>query len=265
MCKKPTVLFLVFLFSLLAYGQKTTYSSFKSGEELKYLMSYGFIKGGEALLKVNHHKTDSIELIHVFLSAKTLGLTDKIFKVYDVLESYFHPETFKPYVASQNISEGGFKRLYNYEFDHYSREDSSIVNSKRLGIKVMPKNIFDILSALYSVRENFIEEGMMEDQIFKFDTYYNDKYFNFILRYKGKERIKTHLGKIECYVFMPVTVVGRVFETQDALKIYFTADENKLPVSFVFDMFFGKAKCEVVEYSGLKNEFKSLIPKEKKD
>lgn len=254
------------LIGITVYGfsQNTiSHKSFQTGEQLKYLMSYGFIKGGTAAIEVNSHPTDSIDLIHINLFAKTLGLTDKIYKVSDTLDSYFNPETFLPVMASQNINEGKFHRLYQYKYDHVSREDSSIVHSNRKGEQIMVKYVMDILSGLYKIRELKINSKLDDAQIFQVDTYYNDKLFPFILRYKGKETIKTPLGKIECYAFMPVTIVGRVFESKDALTIYFSADENKIPVSFEFDMFFGSAKCELIEYSGLKNKFESLTPKEK--
>ena len=235
--------------------------SFQPGEKLTFLMSYGLIKGGEASVELSTHNTDSINLHHIHLFVKTLGITDKIYKVNDTFDSYFIPQSFLPVFANQNISEGKFKRLYQYKYDHLSREDSSIVYSLRKGKKIMVKNIYDILSGFFNVRENKINRNLKDDQIFQVDTYYNDKHFPFILRYKGKETIKTPLGKIECYKFMPVTIVGRMFETKDALTIYFSADKNKIPVSFKFDMFFGSAKCELIQYQGLKNEFESLTPK----
>jgi len=236
-------------------------NSYQAGEELKYILSYGFIRGGEAGIKVKDYNTDSSVMHHIHLYAKTLGLLDRVYKVYDVIESTYHPTTFLPTVASQNISEGGFKRLYKYDYDHISREDSTIIQSLRKGERIMPKGIQDFLSALFYAREFHINENIQEGEIFKMNTYYNDKLFPLILRYKGRKTIKTPIGKVDCYAFMPVTEVGRTFKSKDALTIYFTADQNKIPVSFEFDMFFGSAKCELIEYKGLKNPFTSLTPK----
>lgn len=263
MMKKIILGICIFGITALGFSQITNeHKSFQPGEKLSFLMSYGLIKGGTAAIEVNSHPTDSINLLHINLFAKTLGLTDKIYKVSDTLDSYFDPNTFLPVTASQKINEGKFHRLYQYKYDHVSREDSSIVLSNRKGVQVMPKYVMDILSGLYKIRELNINDQLDDAQIFQVDTYYNDKHFPFILRYKGKESIKTPLGKIDCYAFMPVTIVGRVFESNDALTIYFSADKNKIPVSFEFDMFFGKAKCELIEYEGLLNEFESLTPKE---
>lgn len=263
MKKGFTIICLLIWFQSGFSQNKSEIKSFQPGEKLTFLMSYGFIKGGQAAIEVNVHETDSIPLYHIGLFAKTLGLTDKIYKVNDSLDSYFDPKSFLPVVATQNISEGKFKRLYQYKYDHISRSDSSIVYSLRKGQQIMVKNIFDILSGLYSMREKNISSNLSDKQIFQVDTYYNDKHFPFILRYKGKETIKTPLGQIECYAFMPITIVGRVFESKDALTIYFSADKNKIPVCFEFDMFFGSAKCELIKYEGLKNKFESLIPNEK--
>ena len=50
---------------------------------------------------------------------------------------------------------------YNYTvFDHHSREDSSIVLSNRTGRNIVPKNIYDILTAYFCFRENYIPQSV---------------------------------------------------------------------------------------------------------
>ena len=75
---------------------------------------------------------------------------------------------------------------------------------------------------------------------------------------KGLETIKTKLGKINCFKFSPVVEVGRVFDTEDDLSIWISNDNNFIPVRVQFDLFIGSLKCDLIEYSGLKNNFAKI-------
>ncbi|MBA7527224.1 hypothetical protein ES705_19399 [subsurface metagenome] len=78
----------------------------------------------------------------------------------------------------------------------------------------------------------------------------------------GNETIRTKLGKVNCMKFNPVTEIGRVFETEDDMSVWFSKDKNFLPVKIRFDMWVGAVKINLVEYEGLKHEFKSLVVRE---
>ena len=93
-------------------------------------------------------------------------------------------------------------------------------------------------------------------------TYFCDELFPLRIRYVGKETIKTKLGKINCYKFNPVTEIGRLFKTEEDMSVWFTRDDNFLPVKIRFDIFVGSVQVDMINYNGLSHEFKSL--KEKK-
>ena len=241
------ILSFTFVFSGIAQNQ-----SYQVGEKLKYLMYYGWIDGGHASLQLNKDTLNGDTLNHVKLHAKSIGLTDRLYSVSDVYESYFDPETGLPQLAIRNISEGKYK-LYN-EVDFY--HDSSYVMSQKSGKVEIPPQCYDILSSFYHLRNIITNTDLKPDSVIRLNSYFSDEDFPLILRYKGKERIKTKLGKINCLKFMPVTEVGRVFKTEDDMEIWFSDDANALPIRVRFDLFIGALKCDLVEYSGLVNDIK---------
>ena len=65
--------------------------SFKTGEKLRYRVTYGFVDAGEAILTVTETSkkgAGSRPLYHVKGEGRTLGGFNMFFKVEDVYESY---------------------------------------------------------------------------------------------------------------------------------------------------------------------------------
>jgi hypothetical protein len=224
--------------------------SFQHGEELLYTLSYGFIHGGNASIKLSLTNYDNKKVYHATLVAKTIGITDKLFKIEDIYETYFDTITCLPYKSIRNISEGGYK---NYDEVFYTQLDCTLISQKKGKIKV-PPNILDIVSSLFYLRRMPIEK-FKPGEVINFITYFGDEVFPFPIRYRGKEVLKTPIGKIECYKFDPVVEVGRIFESEDDMTFWITADKNQLPVKVRMDMIVGAVYCDLVEYKNILQQF----------
>jgi hypothetical protein len=82
--------------------------------------------------------------------------------------------------------------------------------------------------------------------------YFSDEIFPFHLRYKGKETIKTKFGKISCIKISPVVEVGRMFKSPDDLTVWFTDDDNRLPVQVKMDIrIVGAVYLKLIEYENI--------------
>lgn len=214
---------------------------------LKYDLGYGFFRGG--IVNINFKDTvDSGKIKHkIYLEVRTVGVMDALYKIRDIYESYIDKNTGLPTKAIRNISEGGYKRYNICYYDYVSRSDSTIITSGYSGKVVTQKVIYDILSNYYYLKDNFFSKQFVVGQQIKSTTYFTDEVFPIVMFYEGKKTIKTKYGKIKCLVFSPVTEVGRVFEKEDAMKIYISDDENNYPVLIEFDFFIGSARCELKE------------------
>lgn len=241
------ILFIFIIVQSKAQSNKTE-SSYKSGETLKYVLYYGWIDGGEALLKINDTTYNNKEVIHSIAAATTVKLVKRFYVVHDIYESYFDPNTNLPEKSIRNISENRY-RYYNEVT--YDRNNDSLISLKS-GKHAVPKNIQDVLSTFYYLRK-MLSHSLKINQEIKIDTYFSDEIFPLIIRYKGDEVIETRLGKFNCMKFVPVVEVGRVFKTKDDLKIWISKDENLIPLRVQFDLKFGALKCDLIEYAGLKS------------
>jgi hypothetical protein len=227
--------------------------SYKEGEELLYLLSYGFIHGGNASIRLELIEYNNKKVYHAKLDAKTVGITDKIFNIEDVYESFFDTNTCLPYKSIRNISEGNYKYYDEVFFTH---EDCTLYSQKSGKLKV-PPNILDIVSSLFYLRRMGIE-NFKKDEVITFITYFGDEIFPFPLRFRGKEIIKTKVGKVECYRFDPVVEVGRIFESEDDMTFWITADKNQIPIKIRMKLIVGAVYCDLTEYKNIVQDFQIL-------
>ena len=227
-------------------------TAYSSNEQLKYLMYYGWFDGGYASLSIINDSLNNQNLLHAKLNAKTIGLTNRLYNVSDIYESYFYKNTGLPKLAIRNVSEGKYKDYNEVEFF----QNDGYVISQKSGKVTVPEKSLDIISAFYFTRNIIRVRDLKVDSIIKLNTYFGDEEFPLIIRYMGEEIIKTELGEINCLKFMPVVETGRVFKTENDMTIWFSNDKNVLPVRVQFELFIGSLKCDLIEFSGLKHELK---------
>ncbi|MCX7861572.1 MAG: DUF3108 domain-containing protein [Bacteroidales bacterium] len=239
--------------ALFSQPPEQKFTAFKHGEFLQYLVYYGFINGGYAMLKVSDFEMNQKKYFHAVASGYSTGIADKLFKVRDVYETFVDYETGLPVKAIRNISEDTYKY---YDEVLFNRKEN-IVISKRKGKVNVPENTMDILSAFYYARNNCFK-NLKTGDIITLETYFDDGMFTLQIRYKGTETIKSSLGKINCLKFSPVVEPGRIFDTQDDVTIWISNDNNFIPVRIQFDLLVGSIKADLVKYENLKHNFAIL-------
>jgi hypothetical protein len=234
----------------LAQGQEIPY---RAGEKASYYIHYGFLSGGVATLRMEEDTILGQDILYAVLSGRTTGMADAIYKVRDYYRSYIDPSTGLPVKAIRDITEGRYTKYNELIFDHYTRTDSAIVQSRLTGTHITPTPIYDIISCFYFFRSHYLAGGheLKKEEVITIMTWFTDELYPIQLRFKGYETVKTPLGKIECLAFNPVTEVGRLFKTEDDMTIWFSNDKNYLPVKIRFDIFVGKVTVDIEEFEGL--------------
>jgi len=86
--------------------------TFNSGENLEFIIYYGIINGGVATMKLRKVIYNGNNALHCYTEARSTGITDRLYKVRDIYESYFNPEDILPYKSIRNINEGKYHK-YN--------------------------------------------------------------------------------------------------------------------------------------------------------
>jgi hypothetical protein len=249
------LLIILLIHVLSAHGQEQftppvkPNAAFKSGESLTYQIRYGFIVAGLATLSLNESVYNEKPVFHARTIAETTGLADKLYGVKDIYESWFDKNTNLPYKQVRDIHEGRYK---NYNEVTYNRQKNT-VNSKISGVHRVPAKIFDLTSTFYYIRRIDFSK-VKENDVLSVNMYFSDEVSVFRFIYAGKETIRTKFGKIECLKICPVVEVGRMFKTSEDLTVWFTDDDNCLPVLVEMDIrLIGSVLLKLIQYENIAN------------
>jgi len=216
------------------------------GELMSYRLKYGIFNIGWGSISCLEDPEGEGGTIRA--EAQSSGWI-KIFKDLNYLyESNMDLATGLPNYATINLIDGRYTTHYEVTFDHHSRIDSAIVYSKMSGQHVVPRNIFDILTGFYHFRKIYLSEDMVEGEEVVIKTYFTDELWDLRIRYVGEETIKTKYGDLVCYKYNPITVIGRYFQNDDDMSIWFTKTECPIPVKIRVNLKFGHVILECVDY-----------------
>ncbi len=260
--KKIASIAIFFAISTISISQGTKATStdaFQPGEFLKYSIRYSFITGGYVTFSVKDSIWNNTECNYVELSAKATGLIDALYKIRDKYVSFINKNTNQPVKSIRNIKEGSYKYYNDVTYDYNTvANDSITIYSKKSGLVKVPTNIQDILSAFYYARKFDFNDDLEKGEVLAYTTYFSDEIFPLRIKYIRTETINTDYGKMNCYLFHPVTEVGRAFKTEEDMKIWISRDDNRIPVKVKVNLRVGSFVCDLIEFKGLNNAFGSI-------
>ena len=108
-----------------AYPLRTMqHNAFKPGEKLAYVVHYGFVNAGVAIveLKESDRQIQGRKIWHAVGKGYSLGAFSAFYKVDDKYESYFDAQGVFPWVFRRSVSEGGFEFKQDYIYNQSRRE-----------------------------------------------------------------------------------------------------------------------------------------------
>ena len=253
---KKHILFFFVLFLVSTGFAQEKKPAFKSGEWLRYKMSYsGWMRAGTAILEVSETQLNGKKVFHAKGTGWTSGMIKWFFKVDDVYQSYFDKYETKPYLFKRKIDEGGYKKNRNTTFNYQTKKAfvQDFINKKDTTIAF--SNVQDMLSSFYYLRNQNVENLKPDDEI-GIDMFLDSQVYPFKLRYLGKETIRIKDGKVKTLKFRPLVQAGRIFKTQESVTIWISADANKIPIKMKASLAVGSLRAELEDYKGLANPFK---------
>jgi len=237
---------------------QTKDTAFKSGEWLKYRMHYGIINAGYATVEILETSHNSKKAYHVNGNGWTTGFISMFFEVKDNYQTYFYQENMQPYHFIRRVNEGGYIISRDIYFDS-NKQIASIENHKKNSRKTVAiSKVQDMISSFYYLRNQDIANMSKGDEI-KINMFFDYETFDFRLRFLGKEVLNTKFGKIECYKLRPLVQSGRVFEADESLTVWVTADKNKIPVRIKAELAVGSLKADLESFKGLANPFNIIV------
>lgn len=226
------------------------HNAFKPGEKLTYVVHYGFMNAGEAVLELqeNEREIQGRKVLRAVGVGRSLGAFNLFYKVDDHYETYFDRDGVFPWAFVRRVNEGGYEFSQDYLFIQHRHK----VSTQKKETHDIPPHAQDMISAFYFART--IDFGKAEvGDVFNIDCFLDDENWPLGMRFIGRETIKVRSGKYRCLRFQPVVQKGRIFRDPDDLNVWVTDDGNHVPVLAQASVLVGSIKMELSSYEGLAN------------
>ena len=214
-------------------------NSLNIGEILKYDAYFSNINAAEGSLKVfGIEKVDNIETYHVQFSAKTKGITNRIFPINDVVDLWLNKENFLPHRVKSSIKEGQFRKnetIYFYQKDGYVIKNKEKIN--------LEGDIHSPYSLFYYFRNQ--ELGSYKPQ--KINILKGNKFEAIQIRIKKNINVSVPAGNYNCIKIIPTKIKGEKFKNNAEMEIYFSDDSNYYPIKIKIKLKFGSLTLKLKE------------------
>ena len=234
-------------FNLITYvsGQKENFNP-EEVRELHYSVSIGAFKVAEA----RAFTIDTNETCTCRLNAriKSTGIS-RLFRNVDYhFGSCLDVYTGLPLMAFRYLKTGKNVTSHETSYDRSSRIDSTIALSDSSGTHVLDKNIYDLVSAYLYFWQNFHPDRMKPGDKILIPTFFYYEPYDLVFTYRGKEEVKTKYGTIVCHKFVLRTEIGPFFKTNEDMIIWFSDDEQYLPVNAYMNLRIASLKGKLMNY-----------------
>lgn len=231
--------------------RKVNNKAFKQGEFLKYKLAYGFMNAGEATLEIKESpkKIQGRDILFVEGRGYSVSAFDWFFKVRDQYDTYLDAEGIFPWLFVRKIEEGGYSKEQDYKF---FQNEGKVVDVRKEKEYEVSHGMQDMVSSFYYARTIDFSNAK-KGQVYTFDAFVDGEVTPIRIRYAGTKTVKVDAGKFDCMVFHPAVQEGRIFEDDDALTVYITNDENKIPILAKAKILVGSVRMELIEYKNIAN------------
>ena len=215
----------------LSGGAQEPALPFSAGEKLQYTVQWRLFPAGHAELFLAKEGAQSSRW-KATAKAYSTGYVSNLYKVENEYQSTFHNPTFCSDGIRKVIHEGDRHREISLQFDHsrqtailYDRDTTSDAPPRREHFSI-PACVHDLLSALYYARTQPLEIGE------SFEVPLNDGSGTVQVRVEvqAREEIQTAIGTFPAIRVEPDVFSANLFKEKGRMFVWFSDDENRLPV-----------------------------------
>ena len=241
---------------------------FRRGERFEFRAMYnsfitGNVTAGDAVLEVKEQpaRVGGRPMVHFVGTVNTKGMFNWFYRVENSYESYFDPETLKPYRFSERVSEGSYRRNYDVTFDYENLKATGIRETTATTRKTteIPGRVQDMLSAFYYTR-SFDMENLEPGDAIGIDLFMHDTVYVSRVLYEGREQITTSMGTFNTLKFKPEVLEGPVFSQPYPMTIWVSDDKNRIPVRIESGLVVGRARLDLTAFRRLRYPIESFVP-----
>jgi hypothetical protein len=211
-----------------------------NGEKLTFNISYGVIRAAEATLEVKSDSLNGIACWRIISNARTYSFFDPVFKVRDVVQSWWEKDRLRSLRFSKRLNEGKYRQ---YRI-HYNNQETRTSLYRKWSLKKqtykdktipIPENTQDILSAFYLTRQ----QNLIPGNSFITDITTDGNTYRTEVIVHRRETIDSIFGRKDCLVIEPKLKGEAVFKQSGRILIWVTDDAYKVPLKLTSQITFG--------------------------
>ena len=232
-------------------------SNFRAGESIRYKVHYGVINAGEALIETSNglERIADRPCYRATVTGRTTGSFDYFMHVRDQWRSYIDTASILPLRSSRDIAEGTYRKKEVVDFDQVHSSVNVVQTHTSPAIHYtfkVPSNVQELVSGFYFLR-TLDYDHMKPGEVIRVGGFFDESTFNLEVTYKGREIVETKAGPIHALKLVPKMPKNRIFRGEDAIKVYFSDDKNKIPILFQAELFVGSVKVDMYKAEGLRS------------
>ncbi|MDN5204644.1 DUF3108 domain-containing protein [Fulvivirgaceae bacterium BMA10] len=261
-----TGLVIIIFFSAFAVNDTGIYkdvehNSFAKGELLQFKVTFGIFTVGKGQMKIHNtsYKINNRNCLRVDVQGKTTGAVSWVAKVDDNWGAYIDSAALVPHISYRKIKENKYRKDELIKFDHATDMIEAKVADKKTGLYKEPEyykapdNIFDMIGGYMYLRTIDFNKHNIGDTL-TIDAFFEDTVYDFRIMYQGKEVVNTKIGKMNAIKLVPIMPDNKLFDGENSISVWFSDDENRIPLRIEADMFIGTAGIYIIHQEGLLHE-----------
>jgi len=244
---------------------------FQAGEKIVFNISYnwhavqtdvakGTLSAGEATL-------NGEPVWHTSLAVQTAPFFDVFFKIRETFESWFALKGVEPRKFHRDSREGDYHAVNDFIYDRKAGVIHADLEyrDKDKYTKDIPYGdcTYDVTALFYFARQ-MDYANLKDGTVYNISIAIDDEVMAVNLTYLGQEKKYLRgIGTFATRKFGLSLRKGEVFEgNQDAI-LWFSDDDNRVPVAFMAPLKVGAMNGRLASYEGLAHDFTALISKKR--
>ena len=238
-----------------------------SGEKIVFNISYNWhavqTDVAKGTLTMKQESLNGESVWHTSMGMQTAPFFDVFFKIREKFDSWFALKGVEPRKFYRDTREGDYHAINDYVYDR----KAGVIHAN-LEYWDKDKETLDIpygdctydVTALFYFARRMDFQNMKAGSVQRISIAIDKDIFQVRLTYRGKEnKYVRGIGTIAAHKVGISLNKGNVFEgTEDAL-LWFSDDDNRIPIAFMAPLKVGAMNGRLASYSGLAHEFTSLI------
>ncbi|WMJ73222.1 DUF3108 domain-containing protein [Cytophagaceae bacterium ABcell3] len=260
----PGLLFILMSFTVTSDLPENTFDyqdveqkNFAQGEVLKYKVHYGIIKAGEATMELSPklYKVNDRVCYKATVFGRSTGAFDLMLRIRDTWGSYIDSDALVPQRSFRNIEEGKYRYKETVNYDHAGKRVEIEADKKGTivhdTLEIKP-SVQDMVSGYYYLRTLDFDSYETGDTL-TVDAFFEDKLYDFKLKYMGKGEVSTKFGKVDGILLTPIMPDNDLFKGGESIKFWVTDDKNRIPIKIEAELFLGSVAMDLEKYEGLRH------------